>query len=119
MAKRPYMNAVGAINYATVATRPDIAYAVHCLTRHNNNPGESHWKAVKHLMRYLQGTKDLKLTYRPDPTKSRGFTTFSSYTDADFAGNKDNGKSTNGYIIKIGSGTISWASKLQTVVAKS
>lgn len=42
MAKRPYMNAVGAINYAAVATRPDIAHAVRCLARHNNNPGEMH-----------------------------------------------------------------------------
>ncbi|KAG8957098.1 hypothetical protein FRC05_010347, partial [Tulasnella sp. 425] len=32
---------------------------------------------------------------------------------------KENGKSTNGYIVKVGTGAVSWASKLQGVIAKS
>ncbi|KAG8900618.1 hypothetical protein FRC01_010069, partial [Tulasnella sp. 417] len=44
---------------------------------------------------YLQGTKDLKLTYAPDPTQSSLFT---AYTNSDFFGDKSNGKSTNGYL---------------------
>jgi hypothetical protein len=112
----PYLNAVGALNYLAVATRPDIAYAVHKLARFNSNPGMAHWKAVKHLFRYLQGSKDLKLTYAPDPSSTSLFTTF---TDADFAGDRDNGKSTNGYIVKIGTGAVSWAAKLQGNIARS
>ncbi len=34
-------------------------------------------------------------------------------------GNLDNGKSTGGYVVKIGSGVISWSSKLQALVALS
>lgn len=112
----PYLEAVGAINYLAVGTRPDISYAVHRLARFNQNPGKRHWEAVKHLLRYLQGTKDLKLTYAPDPFATSLFTT---YCDSDFAGDRDSGRSTNGYLVKMGTGAVSWASKLQGPIAKS
>ncbi|KAG8976249.1 hypothetical protein FRC05_004499 [Tulasnella sp. 425] len=112
----PYLNTVGALNYLAIATRPNISYTVGKLARFNSNPGMQHWKAVKHLLQYLQGTKDMKLTYAPDPKVA---SIFKTYTDSDFAGDKENGKSTNGYIVKVGTGAVSWASKLQGVIAKS
>ena len=111
----PYASAVGSIMYLSVATRPDIAYAVGVLCRFNQNPGMAHWKAVKHLFRYLKGTMDYQLVYAPSPSGEL----FESYTDADHAGNPDNGKSTSGYLLKMGTGAISWSSKLQTIVALS
>ena len=108
----PYREAVGSLMYLAIATRPDISYAVGVLSRFSTNPGPAHWKAVKHLFRYLQGTKDLKLTYSPDCQSQSIFSTFS---DADFAGNPDNLRSTSGYVIKMGTGAISWASRLQTI----
>ena len=68
MASVPYINAVGALMYLATATRPDIANAVSILARFSSNPGLQHWQAVKHLMRYLKGTMDMKLTYSPSPT---------------------------------------------------
>jgi Reverse transcriptase (RNA-dependent DNA polymerase) len=112
----PYLQAVGALMYLATATRPDIAYTVGVLARFNKNPGMTHWKAVKHLFRYLKGTLDLKLTYAPDPTS---IDLFISYTDADHGGNPDNGRSTSGYVVKMGTGAISWSSKLQSIVALS
>jgi hypothetical protein len=47
-----------------------------------------HWKAVKHLFRYLKGTLDYKLTYSTDMSLPELFAT---YSDADHAGNVDNG----------------------------
>jgi len=44
---------------------------------------------------------------------------FITYSDADHGGNPDNGRSTGGYVVKIGSGAISWSSKLQPLVALS
>jgi hypothetical protein len=76
----------------------------------------AHWKAVKHLFRYLKGTLDLKLTYSPDPNNAKLFT---SYTDADHGGNPDNGQSTSGYVVKMGTGAISWSSRLQSLVTLS
>lgn len=111
----PYINAVGALAYLAVATRPDIAYAVGVLVRFSKNPGKRHWRAVKHLFRYLKGTLDLKLTYSPSSSREL----FSTFTDADHGGNPDNGRSTSGYVIKMGTGAVSWSSRLQSIVTLS
>ena len=111
MRSKPYAEAVGTLMYIAIATRPDIAYAIGVLSRFSSNPGIAHWKAVQHLFRYMQATKDLKLTYAPDLTQTSLFTTF---CDADYAGNVDNLRSTSGYVIKIGTGAVSWSSRLQS-----
>jgi hypothetical protein len=112
----PYAHAVGALMYLAISSRPDIAYVVGVLSRFSSNPGRAHWAAVKHLFRYLQGTLDMKLIYAPDPKSTTLFTTF---TDADHAGCKDSGRSTGSFVVKIGTGAVSWKSKLQPIVALS
>src|SRR6185369_169428 len=112
----PYMNAVGSLLYLAIMTRPDIAFAAGVLARFNSNPGIAHWKAVKHVLRYLKGTLDLKLAYSPYPEQGDLVVTFG---DADLGGNKDNGKSTSGYLIRLGTGVVDWMSKLQPIVALS
>jgi len=113
----PYINAVGSLMYLATMTHPDIAYTVGVLARFNSNPGMAHWKAVKHLFRYLKGTLDMKLEYGPDP--AIGNDMFITFSDADHGGDKDCGKSTSGYILKLGSGAVCWRSKLQPVVTRS
>jgi hypothetical protein len=103
--------------YLAITTRPDISYAVGVLARFNSNPGPIHWKAVKHLLRYLKGTLDVKLVYGPTGDLSQEL--FLTYSDADHGGNTDNGRSTGGYLVKLGAGAVSWSSKLQTMVALS
>ena len=51
-----------------------------------------------------------------DPSSKELFTTFS---DADHGGNPDNGRSTSGMVVKMGTGAISWSSRLQSIVALS
>ena len=101
--------------YLAIATRPDIARTVSFLCRFNANPGPAHCRAVQHLWRYLKGTMDLKLTYAPPAASDR----FVTYSDADHGGCMDSGKSTTGYVVKLGTGAISWSSKLQSIVALS
>jgi len=43
----PYCKAVSALNWAALATRPDIAFAVATVARFSANPGMAHWMAVK------------------------------------------------------------------------
>jgi hypothetical protein len=111
----PYLSAVGALMYLAVTTRPDIAYTAGLLARFSSNPGVAHWKAVKHLFRYVKGTMDHKLTYSPDQSEEL----FTCYSDADHGGCKDTGRSTGVYVIKVGTGAVSWRSKLQSIVALS
>jgi hypothetical protein len=111
----PYLSAVGTLQYLATSTRPDISFAVGVLARFNKNPGIEHWKAVKHLFRYLKGSLDHKLVYGPTDSSQL----FTTYTDADHGGNPDNGRSTGGYAIIIGGGAVSWSSRLQPVVSLS
>ena len=110
----PYASAVGSIMYAQVCTRPDLAFVTGMLGRFQSNPGPEHWKLVKKVLRYMQGTKDYMLTYRrSDNLEVVG------YSDADFEGCKDSMKSTSGYICTFACGAISWKSSKQSVTASS
>jgi hypothetical protein len=118
-----YRSVIGKLNFLEKSTRPDIAYAVHQCARFMSNPKESHGHAIKHLGRYLLGTRDKGLLLNPDNDKS-----FECYVDADFSGNWDKriaaedpntAKSRHGFVIKYGGAPIYWASKLQTQYALS
>lgn len=61
--KIPYQAAVGCLLYLTQWSRPDIAFAVNDVSRFNSNYRFSHWIAVKRILRYLNGTKNLRLRY--------------------------------------------------------
>jgi hypothetical protein len=115
MRQCPYISVVGSLMYLAVTTRPDITYAAGGLARFNSNPGLAHWQAAQHVLCYLKGTTTHKLIYQPSTSPEP----FITYSDADHGGNPDNGKSTGGYVVKIGSGAVSWSSKLQSLVALS
>uniref|UniRef100_H3H7L6 CCHC-type domain-containing protein n=1 Tax=Phytophthora ramorum TaxID=164328 RepID=H3H7L6_PHYRM len=88
----PFREAVGALMHLMTATRPDIAYAVGYVSRFMENPQEEHWVAVKRIFRYLQGTKTHGICFKPgDKIDFRG------YSDADWAGDLADRKSTSGY----------------------
>ena len=94
--------------YAMVATRPDISYVVGVINRFMHNPDRSHWNAVKHVFRYLAGTKDHDILFGPNSTSG-----VVGCTDSDFVGCVDSRKLTTEYCFKFGNGAISWKSKLQ------
>ena len=87
----PYASLVGSLMYAQVCTRPDIAFIVGMLGRYQSNPGKDHWKAAKRVLRYLQGTKDYRLTY-----KQSDYLEAVGYYNLDFTGYVDSSKSTLG-----------------------
>jgi hypothetical protein len=108
----PYREAVGALNWAALATRPDIAFAVATVARFASNPGPAHWEAVKRIFRYLSGTRDLWLTYGEENSPLEG------YADADGSMAEDR-RAISGYAFLIDGGAVSWSSKRQEIVSLS
>ncbi|GJT46274.1 retrovirus-related pol polyprotein from transposon TNT 1-94 [Tanacetum coccineum] len=113
MSRVPYASAVGSLMFAMICTRPDIAHAVGVVSRYMAEPGRGHWDAVKRILRYIKGTSDVALCFGDSDLIVKG------YVDSDYAGDLDGSKSTIGYVFTLSGGTVSWVSKLQSVVAMS
>ena len=101
MAKIPYCLALGSLMYAMVATRPDIAFAVGVVSRFMADLGRKHWDAVKGILHYLSGTADKCVCF------GDGDAFIVGYTNANYARNVDNRRSTFGYIFTFAGGVIS------------
>ena len=112
MRDKPYREAVGALNWVALATRPDIAFAVTTVARFTANPGPAHWEAMKQIYRYLAGMRNLWLTY--GETKQ----TLEGYANADGSMAEDRCAIT-GYAFLINGGAVSWSSKHQEIVSLS
>ncbi|KAA8550319.1 hypothetical protein F0562_002003 [Nyssa sinensis] len=99
--------------YLTV-TRPDISYAVHLVSQFMSAPRSTHYAAVLRILRYVKGTLFHGLHF-----SSCSSLELHSYSDADWAGDPTDHRSTTGYCFLLGTSLISWRSKKQTVVARS
>ena len=116
MDKVPYASCVGSLMYAMVCTRPDLAQAMSIVSRFISDPGESHWDALKWIIRYVKGSIDIGLIY---DQKMNNSDLVVGYVDSDYAGCLDTRRSTTGYVFTAQGGCISWKSTLQKVVALS
>ena len=108
-----YRAMIGSLLYLT-ASWPDIMFAVCLCARYQACPKESHLIAVKRILRYVKGTQNLGLWYGKQTTLD-----LIGYTDADFAGDKMDRKSTSGTCQFLGGSLVSWSSRKQTSVALS
>jgi hypothetical protein len=75
--------------------------------------GHAYWEQVKHVFRYLKGTRTLGITYGGSTTEIIGF------SDADWGIGVDDWHSVSGYLFQINGGPVSWSSKKQHVIALS
>ena len=110
---REYRTVVGSLQYLHF-TRPDVAFAVNKLSQFMHCPTDEHWQAAKRVLRYLSGTRDQGIFLRSNNTLS-----LHAYSDADWAGNRDDYTSTGAYIVYLGSHPIVWSSKKQKTPACS
>ena len=79
-----------------------------------HQPTSDHWDLVKRLLRYLCGTLDDVIVIHRNSQVS-----LHAFSDADWAGNKDDFSSTSAYIVYLGKNPISWSSKKQNTIARS
>ncbi|KAK4355910.1 hypothetical protein RND71_024881 [Anisodus tanguticus] len=96
-----YRSLAGALQYLTF-TRPDITYVVQQVCLFMHDPRIEHMNALKHIIRYIQGTLDYGLHLYPSSTS-----TLVSYTNADWGGCPDTIWSTSGYCMFLGNNLVS------------
>uniref|UniRef100_A0A2N9HE34 Integrase catalytic domain-containing protein n=1 Tax=Fagus sylvatica TaxID=28930 RepID=A0A2N9HE34_FAGSY len=107
-----YRSLVGALHYLTF-TRLDISFSVHQVCQYMSAPTTIHLAAAKRILRYLRGTLHHGIAFTPGPLQ------LSAYTDADWAGDPDDRRSTFGYLVYLGSNPITWSAKKQPTVSRS
>lgn len=107
-----YRSVVGTLQYVTI-TRPELSFSVNKVSQYMACPLDTHWKAVKRIVRYLSGTIDYGLQIKASDFKLCGF------SDSDWASDVDDRRSTTGYCVFFGGNLVSWCSKKQKVVSRS
>uniref|UniRef100_A0A2N9F4X6 Reverse transcriptase Ty1/copia-type domain-containing protein n=1 Tax=Fagus sylvatica TaxID=28930 RepID=A0A2N9F4X6_FAGSY len=107
-----YRSLVGALHYLTF-TRPDISFSVHQVCQYMSAPTTIHLAAAKRILRYIRGTLFHGVAFTPGPLH------LSAFTDADWAGDPDDRRSTSGYLVYLGSNPITWSAKKQPTVSRS
>ena len=132
---------VGSLNWLSISTRPDISTATSLLAKYCKNPSKGHIDAALRLVRYLKGTRNLKIKFSSKGNNSlESFIQFplptsqlSGLCDANW-GPQDQSKpptdrpppeleqfktrSMSGFITWI-NGPVMWMSKRQTFTARS
>lgn len=112
---RNYQSVVGSLMWLMLGTRPDLAFAVSTLSKFNSRPTRQHEAATKHVLRYLRNTRTCGITF--DGSGPHNSPT--GFTDSDFVGDREDRKSTSGYVFILCGGAISWRARKQQLVAFS
>ncbi|PPQ82261.1 hypothetical protein CVT24_001911 [Panaeolus cyanescens] len=112
--KLPYRSLIGAMLYIAIGTRPDISFAIQNLSQFLDTYDQSHWNAAIRVLRYLKGTRTLRLALGGDNGIS-----LLGYTDSDWSQCPINRKSVSGYGFTLGGGLISWCARKQKTVSTS
>uniref|UniRef100_A0A803PZP0 Reverse transcriptase Ty1/copia-type domain-containing protein n=1 Tax=Cannabis sativa TaxID=3483 RepID=A0A803PZP0_CANSA len=86
-----YRSIIGSLQYLC-HTRPDIAYSVNTLSQFLQGPTTVHWNALKRVLRYLKGSKHLRLHISCNNKLN-----IIGFCDADWACCPDDRRSVAGY----------------------
>lgn len=115
--QKKHREVVGSSFYVTICTRPDLSWIVCKLSQYLSEPKEQHWVAAKHVLRHLKGTVNQELCYK----RSDADLKLVAYSDADWAEDQSDRKSTTGYCFSLSETgpVISWKSRKQPTVALS
>src|SRR5438270_5485940 len=88
-----YQEIIGSLNHLAVFSRPDISNAISQLSQFLQDPTEIHMKAARHILRYLKGTRHFSITYGG----AKQFCII-GFSDANWGRDKNDRKSTTGYV---------------------
>ena len=110
-----FQRKTGSILFAATMTRPDVAFACSRLAQFNTNPSKSHHEAADRVLQYLHYTRGYTLQYG----HQQGMASLICASDASFADNTPDRKSSQGFIITLFGGPIAWKANKQNTVTTS
>ncbi|XP_065622462.1 uncharacterized mitochondrial protein AtMg00810-like [Quercus suber] len=96
-----YRSMIGSLLYLTT-NRPNISYSVGVYARYQANPKESHKIALKRIIKYVKTTADFGVWYSKDTND-----VLAEYSNANWAGNGDDRKSTSRGCFYMGNNLVS------------
>lgn len=111
----PYLHVVGCLMHTIVHTRHDCAFIVCSIAQHLSNFDSTHWKYVKWVLRYINGTFSFGTKYCKNPNGN----ILIGYSNAAWVGDNDIQQSTLGYCFLLVDEVVSWANKKEAFVALS
>lgn len=111
-----YRKIIGMLLYAAINTRPDISASVNILAQRMEKPRELDLLEAKRVVKYLLGTKDIRLNFSGGAVENFSFR---AYSDANWAESKEDRKSNSGILCLMNGAPISWSSRKQGIVATS
>jgi hypothetical protein len=112
--KKLYQQKVGSVIYASIITRPDVAFIAAKLSEFMQNPSSTHMQAIDRVILYLYKTRFLAICYKRKDLEDA----IQVSSDASFADNEDR-RSSGGFLFKLFGGPIDWSAKKQKTVSTS
>jgi hypothetical protein len=97
-----------------IASRPDVAFSVGVCAQFEANPKESHLTAVKRIIRYVNTTVNYGICFSRETNL-----VLAGYSDADWARNADDRKSTSRGCFYVGTNLAAWMSRKQSSISLS
>ena len=117
--KEKYHSIQASINFLVCVTRDNLRFINGKLAKFCTNPGEEHFKAQKHELRFIKGTLDYGIEFvwrAADPAPTDGPLHIEAWSDSSFADDVDTQRTTLGYVIRVNGATIISNSKLSARV---
>jgi hypothetical protein len=108
-----YRSMIGSLLYLTTS-QPDIAFSVEVCARFQANPKESHLTAIKCIIKYVNAAVNYGICFSRETNL-----VLEGYSDADWAGNADDRKSTSGGCFYVGTNLVAWMSRKQASISLS
>jgi len=108
-----YRSMIGNLLYLT-ANRLDIAFDIRVCAWFQANPKESHITVVKRIIKYVNATINYGICFSRETNLM-----LAGYSDADWAGNADDRKSTSGGCFYVRTNLVAWMSRKQALISLS